>query len=169
MKKENQAIAKKMRAQAQKKAKRSAILKKGILIIVLLVVFVAAVVFALTDEPSNEDTTPTTISDENASSDASYDTDTSLVVKDGDKVNIDYIGYMDGEEFSGGNTNGNGTSLVIGSDSYIDGFEDQLIGHNVGETVEVKTTFPDPYPNNTDYSGKEATFVVTINGIYPTE
>jgi trigger factor len=49
---------------------------------------------------------------------------------------------------------------------YIDDFEEQLIGHYVGETVEVKVTFPDPYPNDESLSGKEAVFETVINGIY---
>ena len=56
--------------------------------------------------------------------------------------------------------------LVIGSGSYIDDFEDQLIGAHPGDTVEVNVTFPDPYSLNTDLSGAEAVFTVTINGIY---
>lgn len=94
------------------------------------------------------------------------DTSTSTKIADGDTVNIDYVGTVDGVEFSGGNTNGDGTDLEIGSDSYIDDFEDQLIGHTPGENVTVNVTFPDPYENNTDLSGKDAVFEVTINCVY---
>ena len=91
---------------------------------------------------------------------------TSLTVADGDTINLDYVGYVDGVAFEGGDTEGNGTSLTIGSGSYIDDFETQLIGHNVGEEVDVVVTFPDVYQSNPDLAGKEATFKCTINGIY---
>lgn len=91
--------------------------------------------------------------------------DTSLTVEDGDTVNIDYVGTVDGVEFDGGSTEGMGTDLVIGSGSYIDDFEEQLIGAHPGETVEVNVTFPDDY-YSTDMAGKDAVFTVTINGIY---
>ena len=94
-----------------------------------------------------------------------YSTDTSLEVKDGDTVNIDYLGNIDDETFAGGSTDGNGTDLVIGSGSYIDNFEEQLIGAHPGDKVEVKVTFPDDY-QATDLAGKEAVFDVTVNGIY---
>lgn len=84
-------------------------------------------------------------------------------VKKGDTVNIDYTGKMDGKEFEGGSATG--SDLVIGSGSFIDDFEDQLIGKKPGQTVEVNVTFPDPYENNKDYSGKDATFTVKINSI----
>lgn len=92
-------------------------------------------------------------------------TDSSLEVKDGDTVNIDYVGKIDGEAFDGGSTDGSGTDLVIGSGSYIDDFEDQLIGSHPGDEVEVTVTFPDDY-QATDLAGKEAVFDVTVNGIY---
>lgn len=84
-------------------------------------------------------------------------------VKKGDTVNIDYTGKMNGKEFDGGSATG--SDLVIGSGSFIDDFEDQLIGKKTGETVEVNVTFPDPYQNNPDYAGKDATFTVKINSI----
>ncbi|MBQ8982562.1 MAG: FKBP-type peptidyl-prolyl cis-trans isomerase [Lachnospiraceae bacterium] len=92
----------------------------------------------------------------------------------GDTINLDYIGYCDGVAFEGGDTQGNGTTLTIGSHSYIDDFEDQLVGHEVGEEgIEVNVSFPDPYPNNPDLAGKPATFVCKINSIikvtYPEE
>lgn len=93
-------------------------------------------------------------------------TDSSLTVEDGSQVSIDYVGYMDGEAFEGGSTNGNSESVVIGSGSYIDDFETQLIGAHPGETVTVKVTFPDTYSNNPDLAGKDATFEVVVNGIY---
>ena len=93
----------------------------------------------------------------------SYSTDTSLTVKDGDTVNIDYVGKIDGTAFDGGSTNGQGTDLVIGSGSYIDDFEDQLVGAHPGD--EVTVTFPDDY-SAADLAGKEAVFDVTVNGIY---
>ncbi len=86
-------------------------------------------------------------------------------VEDGDTVNIDYVGSVDGVEFEGGNTGGNGTTVTIGVTSYIDDFLEQLIGHKPGETFDVNVTFPDPYENNTDLSGKDAVFVTTINYI----
>ena len=95
----------------------------------------------------------------------SYSTDTSLTVKDGDTVNIDYVGKIDGTAFDGGSTNGQGTDLEIGSGSYIDDFEDQLVGAHPGDEVEVTVTFPDNY-DAADLAGKEAIFDVTVNGIY---
>ena len=96
---------------------------------------------------------------------ASYNTDSSLEVKDGDKVNIDYVGKIDEVAFDGGSTNGQGTDLVIGSGSYIDNFEEQLIGAHPGDEVKVTVTFPDDYSAE-DLAGKEAVFDVTVNGIY---
>ncbi|MBQ9891467.1 MAG: FKBP-type peptidyl-prolyl cis-trans isomerase [Firmicutes bacterium] len=90
---------------------------------------------------------------------------TDVAVKDNDTVNIDYVGKIDGVEFEGGSTGGQGTDVTIGVTSYIDGFLDQLIGHFPGETFDINVTFPDPYKNNTDLSGKPAVFTITINHI----
>lgn len=86
-------------------------------------------------------------------------------VKDGDTVNIDYVGSVDGVEFAGGNTGGSGTTVTIGVTSYIDDFLEQLIGHKPGDTFDVNVTFPDPYENDESLSGKDAVFVTTINYI----
>ena len=90
-------------------------------------------------------------------------------VADGDKVNIDYVGSVDGVEFEGGSTKGQGTDVTIGVTSYIDDFLEQLIGHMPGETINVEVTFPDSYPNSPDLEGKDAVFVTTINYIVETE
>lgn len=82
----------------------------------------------------------------------------------GDTVNIDYVGSVDGVEFDGGSTSGKGTSLVLGSGSYIDGFEDQVIGHTPGESFNIEVTFPENY-SNADLSGKAAVFATTLNYI----
>lgn len=96
---------------------------------------------------------------------ASYNTDSSLEVTDGNKVNIDYVGKIDGVAFDGGSTDGKGTDLVIGSGTYIDNFEEQLIGAHPGDKVEVTVVFPDDY-QAADLAGKEAVFDVTVNRIY---
>lgn len=88
---------------------------------------------------------------------------TDRVIEDGDEVNIDYIGRIDGVAFDGGSTEGNGTTVTIGVTSYIDDFLEQLIGHKPGETFDVEVTFPDPYPNNPDLANKDAVFEVTVN------
>ena len=93
-------------------------------------------------------------------------TDTAYIAKDGDKVNIDYIGSVDGVEFEGGSTQGEGSDVTIGSGSLIDNFEEQLIGHKPGDIFDVTVTFPEDYPNNPDLEGKEAVFGVVMNGIY---
>ena len=85
-------------------------------------------------------------------------------VQDGDIANIDYTGYMNGETFEGGSATG--SDLTIGSGRFIEGFESGLIGVNVGDTVDLQLKFPDPYPNNPDYAGKDVTFNVKVNGIY---
>lgn len=85
-------------------------------------------------------------------------------IKDGDTVNIDYVGYCDGEAFEGGDTKGKGADLTIGSNSYIDDFEEQLIGAKPGDTVNVNVTFPEDYGND-KLAGKDALFVVKVNYI----
>ena len=84
----------------------------------------------------------------------------------GDTVNIDYKGFMDGEQFEGGT--GNNPSLELGSGSFIDGFEDGIVGHEAGEEFDLELNFPDPYPNNPDLAGKPVTFTVTLNSISET-
>ena len=96
---------------------------------------------------------------------ANYPVEVDQAAKEGDTVNIDYVGKIDGTAFDGGSTNGQGTDLVIGSGSYIDDFEDQLVGAHPGDEVEVTVTFPDDY-DAADLAGKEAVFDVIVNGIY---
>lgn len=91
--------------------------------------------------------------------------DTDAEVADGDTVSIDYVGSIDGVEFDGGNSNGEGYDLTIGSGAFIPGFEDQLIGHKAGETVTVEVTFPEDY-QSAELAGQDAEFVVDIHGIY---
>lgn len=94
-------------------------------------------------------------------------TDESLTIADGDVVNIDYVGTIDGVEFEGGNSNGAGYDLTIGSGSFIDDFEQQLIGHKPGEEITVEATFPEDYGDEA-VDGKDAIFAVTIHGIQKT-
>lgn len=95
---------------------------------------------------------------------------TDRAAADGDTVNIDYAGTVDGVAFTGGTYSG--YSLTLGSGTFIDGFEDQIIGHTPGETFDVNVTFPDGYSDSTDSEGnavvlsnKKAVFSVTLNYI----
>ena len=92
-------------------------------------------------------------------------TGTDKKIEDGDKVSIEYVGTIDDVAFEGGSTGGAPTDLTIGSGSYIDDFEQQLIGHQVGDEVKVEVTFPEDY-GNAELSGKDAVFTVDIDGIY---
>jgi trigger factor len=83
-------------------------------------------------------------------------------VAEGDTVNIDYTGYIDNVAFEGGSANNQ--DLVIGSNSYIEGFETGLIGAESGSTVEVTAQFPDSYDKE-DLAGKTARFEVKVNSI----
>lgn len=83
-------------------------------------------------------------------------------IQDGDITNIDFDGYVDGEQFEGGKAESH--TLTIGSHSFIDGFEEQLIGKNVGDDVEVNVTFPEEY-HAEELQGKPALFKVKINEI----
>lgn len=80
----------------------------------------------------------------------------------GDTVVIDYKGSVDGEEFDGGSAEN--YSLELGSGSFIPGFEDQLIGHNADEDVDVNVTFPEDY-HAKNLAGKDALFKVKIHEI----
>ena len=87
---------------------------------------------------------------------------TNRPVKEGDVVDIDYVGKKDGVAFDGGTASG--YKLSIGSGGFIPGFEDGLIGVETGETVDLNLTFPDNYRNAT-MAGEEVVFTVTVNGI----
>ena len=90
-----------------------------------------------------------------------------LIVKEGaaelgDTVVIDFVGSVDGVEFDGGK--GENFSLELGSGQFIPGFEDQLVGHSAGETVDVIVTFPEDYQAE-DLAGKDAKFVTTVHEV----
>ena len=87
---------------------------------------------------------------------------TDRAVEPQDKTIIDFEGFVDGEAFEGGK--GTDYPLVIGSKSFIEGFEDQLIGKNIGEEVEVNVTFPAEY-HAENLAGKPAMFKVTVKEI----
>ena len=83
-------------------------------------------------------------------------------IEDGDNTIIDFTGYIDDKTFDGGT--GTDYPLVIGSHSFIEGFEDQLIGKKKGETCDVNVTFPAEYHAD-ELAGKPAKFVVTIKEV----
>lgn len=83
-------------------------------------------------------------------------------IQEGDVVNIDYTGYLNDVPFDGGADTG--YDLEIGSHSFIDGFESGLIGHNLGETVDLDVTFPENYGVES-LNGQPVVFVVVINSI----
>ncbi len=84
-------------------------------------------------------------------------------VQEDDVANIDYTGTLNGKVFDGGSANG--FDLTIGAGRFIDGFEEGLIGANVGDTVTLNLKFPDEYPNSPDLAGKDVVFAVKINSI----
>lgn len=84
-------------------------------------------------------------------------------VQNGDVVNIDYEGLKDGVAFDGGTAQGQ--DLTIGSGQFIDGFEEQIIGANVGDKLELNVTFPEDYSNAPDLAGQPVVFKVTVNAI----
>ncbi len=94
----------------------------------------------------------------------SYEEDYESAAQDGDTVNIDFVGSIDGVEFDGGSTDGAGYDLELGSGSLIDTFEDQIVGHYPGETFDVEVTFPDDYGNE-ELNGQAAVFTTTLNYI----
>ncbi len=87
---------------------------------------------------------------------------TDRAVEDGDITTIDFEGFMDGQAFEGGK--GTDHELTIGSHSFIDTFEEQLIGKTAGEECEVNVTFPEEY-HAPDLAGKPAMFKVTVKSI----
>ncbi len=190
MNKENKKRAQERRAQLRdKRERRKKIMDflglwvPVVLIVVVVIVLIVAIAtsgvsgdagddgFTYFDEDGNEVTISNMSEvdgddDDDGSDDITLDETDGRVVEDGDIVNIDYVGRVDGVPFEGGDTKGMGADLEIGSHSYINGFEEAIIGHKVGETFDLTVTFPDPYKNNLAMSGKEAVFTTTINGVY---
>ena len=179
MKKENRKMAQQRRAQERRKKavrrKISTILAVVISILALAALVAVLIIFTAPESSGSSDSSGTAETDntsDTGTSDTAENTDTpvlstdsSLTIENGDTVNIDYVGTVDGVEFDGGSTNGAGADLTIGSGRYIDDFEEQLIGSHPGDTVEVNVTFPEDYGNE-ELNGKDAVFEVVINGIY---
>lgn len=87
-------------------------------------------------------------------------------VEEGDQVNLDYSGSVDGTKFDGGTADGQ--TLVIGSGNFIPGFEEQMIGMKVADERDITVTFPEKY-HSEELQGKEAVFHVKVNGIMKEE
>lgn len=87
---------------------------------------------------------------------------TDRAAANGDIVNIDFVGTVDGAKFDGGEAEG--FDLTLGSGQFIPGFEDQVVGMNIGETKDVNVTFPENYQAE-NLKGKPAVFAVKLNGI----
>ena len=89
-------------------------------------------------------------------------------VEEGDVVNINYVGTIDGVAFNGGTDDSEeGTDLEVGAGGFVPGFEEGIIGAIPGEIVDVDVTFPEDY--HEELAGKEAVFAITVNGIAPSE
>ena len=162
MNKENRKAARERRAKEREHEAKVAHYKKiwswagpALIVVVIVGLIIASVLDSkrLSTKSASEDTSTASstasASSASTSASASLQTDTSLTIEDGDTVNIDYVGSIDGVEFEGGNTKGNGADLVIGSHTYIDDFEEQLIGAKAGDEKELNLTFP------ADYAQKE--------------
>ena len=90
-----------------------------------------------------------------------------VTVIDKDTVSIDYVGRIDGKEYEGGNTNGMGIRVTLGTLTYPEEFENGIIGHKTGETFDVSVPFAPDF-ENADLVGKTVVYTITLNGIYET-
>ena len=111
----------------------------------------------ITDEDIDEK-----INQEIRNSEEASETLTEGTVEEGDIANIDFTGKKDGVAFDGGTAEG--YDLEIGSGSFIDGFEDGLIGVAIGDTVDLNLTFPEQY-GNADLAGQDVVFTVKVNSV----
>ena len=108
----------------------------------------------------------------NLSASSTQEEITDRAAQEGDVVNIDYTGSIDGEVFDGGSAEG--ADLELGSGSFIGatddyaGFEEQIEGHNIGDEFDITVQFPDPYDRNPDMSGAVADFHIVLNSISKT-
>lgn len=107
------------------------------------------------------------ITDEQVDKEVQKLADSNLVEVDrpaaeGDTVNIDYVGKKDGVAFDGGTASG--YDLKLGSNTFIDGFEDGLIGAVKGQKLDLDLTFPEGYPSE-DLAGQAVVFEVTVNAV----
>ena len=91
---------------------------------------------------------------------------TDRAAQTGDTVTIDYEGKKDGVAFDGGTATD--AQLTLGSGQFIDGFEDGVVGHNIGDTFDLDLTFPENY-GNSDLAGQAVVFTVTVNYIQPAQ
>ena len=165
MKKENKKLAQERRAKEKQREKIKEIVVKVCKIGIPTMLLAAVIVIAIVNPFGKKETDSSSAGSTDTNNTTTLSTDSSLVVQDGDTVNIDYVGSIDGVEFAGGNTQGGGADLTIGSGMYIDDFEEQLIGAHPGDEVDVYATFPSNYGNE-ELNGKEALFKVKVNGIY---
>ena len=159
MKKENKKLAQKRRAKQRRQQKIKNIIgttcKIGLPVLAFLVMVGLIVLWPSSGDSSTTESEASTV----------IVRDSAFVVKKGDKINLDFVAYVDGEEVEGWNTNGQGTDLEVGSNTFVEGFEDQLIGAHIQDEVEVNITFPDDYGDE-KMKGKAALFKVKINAIY---
>lgn len=122
------------------------------------------IAFNYTDEVMTYEEAMAQLEQEAGNSD-DLSTETDIDIQLGDKINLDYTGKIDGVAFENGSTNGAGTDIVVGSAGYIDDFEDQLVGKEIGSSFDIEVTFPEDYGNE-EVAGKDAVFSITLNGIY---
>lgn len=181
MNKENKKKAMEQRAQErrkqQKKSQAYRVLANWGPVVIIAVAVIALMILIIfpkgRDEGAGDDTEfGFDLVDENGNSldvtdwteleEKELDTAAGAVVSDGDMVNIDYEGRHNGELFDGGTSSDEDVEIGVGA--YVEGFEEGLVGHAVGETFEMPVTFPDGYGG--DLGGEEVVFTVTINGIY---
>ncbi len=93
-----------------------------------------------------------------------YNHITNRKAKKGDVVHIDYVGTVDGKTFDGGSTNEQGIEIELGKSGYVDGFDDQIIGHKAKDVFNIKVTFPKDYKTKS-LAGKKAVFKTTLDYI----
>ena len=179
MKKENRKMAQELRARERAAAARRKKTQKIVItVLVLAAVAVVAAGIILTSTSVGKESSSSSesvvsasassagaVTGTSSSSEKKLDTTKGTVVQAGDTINLDYVGSVDGVEFEGGSTQGQGTDLTLGSGTYIDGFEEAVEGHKVGESFDIHVTFPENY-GNSDLAGKDAVFNITINGVY---
>ena len=163
-------------AGARNNQERMQVVKYTIAVVVVLAFFGGMIAFGVMESKRDDsgDANTNTATDTQTTleqQDDKMDTDTNRKVENGDTVAVHYQGTVDGIPFAGGTGD---YDLLIGSHSFIDDFEEQLIGHNIGETVEVNVTFPegnggtyqDAEGEEHSLSNVDATFMVDIKGIY---